>query len=107
MSLKYSGWVLAKFFVHFLAMYLRCAGSGHHPLPPVGPTRSHTQNPVHNCRVMNFRDECNTPPGFLNTIKPNVVEFVGTVVVDIKIADLRVQVRGRRLNIFQRTGAIP
>jgi hypothetical protein len=35
MSLKYSGWVLAKFFVHFLAMYLQCTGSGHHPLPPV------------------------------------------------------------------------
>jgi hypothetical protein len=35
MSLEYSGWVLAKSFVHFLAMYLRCTGSGHHPLPPV------------------------------------------------------------------------
>jgi hypothetical protein len=37
MSLEYSRWVLAKFFVHFLAMYLRCTGSGHHPLPPVIP----------------------------------------------------------------------
>ena len=35
MSLKYSGWVLAKCFVYFLAMYLQCTGSGHHPLPPV------------------------------------------------------------------------
>jgi hypothetical protein len=35
MSLKSSGWVFGRFFVHFLAMYLRCTGSGHHPLPPV------------------------------------------------------------------------
>jgi hypothetical protein len=33
-SLKYSGWVLAKFFVHFLAMYLQCTGSGTPPLAP-------------------------------------------------------------------------
>ena len=39
MSLKYSGWVLAKFFVYFLAMYLQCTGSGHHPLPPVSVDR--------------------------------------------------------------------
>jgi hypothetical protein len=40
MSLKYSGWVLAKFFVHFLAMYLQCTGSGHHPLPLVIAARA-------------------------------------------------------------------
>jgi hypothetical protein len=35
MSLEYSRWLFGEFFVHFLAMYLQCTGSGHHPLPPV------------------------------------------------------------------------
>ena len=35
MNLGCTGWVLAGYFVHFLAMYLQCSSPGHHPLPPV------------------------------------------------------------------------
>ena len=35
MYLRCTKWVNAGYIVHFLAMYLRCTGSVHHPLPPV------------------------------------------------------------------------
>ena len=39
MYLGYTEWVNAGYIVHFLAMYLRCTSSVHHPLPPVGPSQ--------------------------------------------------------------------
>ena len=35
MYLRCTEWVNAGYIVHFLAMYLRCTSSVHHPLPPV------------------------------------------------------------------------
>ena len=37
MYLRCTEWVNAGYIVHFLAMYLQCTGSVHHPLPPVTP----------------------------------------------------------------------
>ena len=38
MNLGCTRWVLAWYFVHFLAIYLQCSSPGHHPLPPVTPS---------------------------------------------------------------------
>ena len=62
MNLGCTGWVLAGYFVHFLAMYLQCSSLGYHPLPPVSSSSESSSSDDDVPELESLSDQENVQP---------------------------------------------